>query len=113
MFSERTQEHHQCLLTGGLVLSCRGHTRYDCHGRAGGDACIVVLKGAGHLGYTVLGDEGTLGPERMFDLVRWYSAAFLRAFLAGDASCAQALADAPAKWNEGKDDHIAECRPPR
>jgi predicted dienelactone hydrolase len=86
---------------------------YDCYEKAAGPACIVVLEGAGHLGYTVLGDEGTLGADRIFDLVRWYSAAFFRAHLAGDVSCAQALAEAPVSWNQGKGDHVAQCRPAR
>lgn len=83
----------------------------DCFDRAAGPACLVVLPGAGHLGYTALGDEGTFGAERMFDLVRWYAAAFFRWHLGGEAGCEAALLALGAGGpGGGAADHAPTCR---
>jgi len=84
---------------------------WDCQARARGPACTVVLKGAGHRGFTNAGNEtGTPSDERMVDLVRWYVSAFLDRHLRGVTACDATLASAGVRWNASFDDHEAACR---
>jgi predicted dienelactone hydrolase len=86
----------------------------DCRDHARGPACSVLLKGAGHRGFTDAGNEtGVPSDERMVDLVRGYVAAFFDRHLKELTSCDEVLATANEAWNVGFDDHEAMCRPAR
>ena len=79
----------------------------DCYDKAGGTACLVTLSGAGHMGYTDMGNEKTMEDERMYLLVRRYSTAFFMRHLMDIGSCQEAM-DRQA-LDDGAD-HTRECK---
>jgi predicted dienelactone hydrolase len=79
----------------------------DCYAKAGGSACIALLRGAGHMGHTDLGNDKSMDARRALQLIRFYSTAFLLQRLAGNEACGAAMAERFA--NDGAD-HDLTCR---
>ena len=80
---------------------------WDCYNKTSGPACIVVLEGAGHLGYTGMGDDQAFGVARMFDLVRWYTTAFFLLHLGSADGCTP---DPVLPAGLPAEDHTVECK---
>lgn len=79
----------------------------DCYDKAGGTACMVLLKGAGHVGFSDMGDEKNMGDKRVLRLARLYSAAFFLRHLNGDASCLETMS---LQFSQDGADHDFACR---
>jgi len=65
----------------------------DCYHGTKGPACLTLFHGAGHAGFTDIGDEVRFPDERLWAVARTRIAAFFGLHLAGRASCAAVLAD--------------------
>jgi predicted dienelactone hydrolase len=83
---------------------------WDCYEASPAPACAVVLEGAGHRGFTDVGDEHGFPQARLRALIRWYTVAFLDLHLKGTSSCQEALNTGLSAWQATPPDHEAACR---
>ena len=79
----------------------------DCYDKASGKTCMVLLREAGHMGYTDLGNEGKMDDARMLKLARFYSTAFFLRHLKGQQNCQAAMSAQAA--TDGAD-HTLQCK---